>query len=111
MRQLRSLSRRTPEEPRRSTSPDVIWGADTSLAPMEWELRGVGESKHEWLDHGLGPRDARLAASCRNAGLLPSDLGLTVAGATVLDRITRGEPPREVARLVNQQRQGDRRTG
>ncbi|MSW63276.1 MAG: hypothetical protein F2825_00135 [Actinobacteria bacterium] len=85
--------------------------ASETMAPFEWAVRGVEEHKQAWLAHGLGPNDARLAAACQNAGLAPTDLALSVSGWTVLDRITHGEPPREVARLLARQREQQRDSG
>lgn len=85
--------------------------ASEAMAPFEWAVRGVEDHKQEWLDHGLGPRDARLARACQDAGLRPEDLGVDVSGWTVLDRITRGEAPRQVARLLARQRDTARDSG
>jgi hypothetical protein len=85
--------------------------ASEAMAPFEWAVRGVDNEKEDWLAHGLGPRDARLAAACRDAGLAPSDLKLALSGWTVLDRITRGEGPMHVARLLARQQEQDRHNG
>jgi hypothetical protein len=85
--------------------------ASEAMAPFEWAVRGVEDQRQDWLEHGLGPRDARIAEACQEAGLQPADLPVDVAGWTVLDRITRGEPPREVARLLRRQRDESRDSG
>lgn len=85
--------------------------ASEAMAPFEWAIRGVEDQKQEWLNHGLGPRDARVAQACQDARLHPADLSVSVSGWTVLDRITRGEAPRQVARLLARQREQDRDSG
>lgn len=85
--------------------------ASEAMAPFEWAVRGVEELRQDWLDHGLGLRDARIAQACQEAGLRPSDLSADVSGWTVLDRITRGEAPAQVARLLARQRNQSRNSG
>lgn len=124
--QLKAFSRREAPRPPRNTSPETVWHAEhetpdysaagsflasPAMAPFEWALRGVDDTKQAWLDHGLTDRDARIAEACLAAGLQPNDLAVAVSGWTVLDRITRGEAPKEVARLLDRQRQAERDLG
>ena len=124
--QIKAFSRREVARPRGRTSPDTVWHAEhetpdysaagsfvasPAMAPFEWALRGVDETKQAWLDHGLTDRDARIAEACLAAGLQPSDLTVAVSGWTVLERITRGEAPKEVARLLDRHRQAERGIG
>lgn len=102
---------RSGEDPLPDYSAAGAFRASEVMAPFEWGVRGVEDRRQDWLEHGLGPRDARIAQACQEVGLQPADLPVDVAGWTVLDRITRGEPPREVARLLQRQRDQARDSG
>lgn len=72
-----------------------------SFKDQEWAVRGIREVERDvWIAHGLSDRHARVAAECFEAGLRPQDLVRVVHGYSILHRVTRGEPPAQVARLL-----------
>lgn len=98
--------------PPNTPPPQASAGADYSAAgafepaetwrDLEWAIRGLSEVERDgWLAHGLEPRHARVAAACKAADMLPADLTRDVYGWTVLYRVTHGEDPSEVRRLMD----------
>ncbi len=77
--------------------------ASDAFRHLEWAARGIAEDEREvWLAAGLSERHGRVAARCHEAGLRPHDLARDVSGFTVLHRVTRGEDPVQVARLLRE---------
>lgn len=99
-RPTRHESRTTVDEPGDYSAAGAVEPSE-SMKHLEWKVRGIDDLQRDvWLAHGLSGRHARIAAECRDAGLTPADLGKDVAGFTVLHRVTHGEPPLEVCRLL-----------
>jgi hypothetical protein len=74
----------------------------------EWKLRGFTDSERDvWVASGLRTSQAKTAASLREAGLLPVDLGADLSGWTVLERLQKGEGAQAVARLLQTSRKSD----
>ena len=72
-----------------------------TMRHLEWAVRGLSDVERDvWLAHGLMERHASVAEACRDAGFQPADLARSVAGFSVLYRVTHGEPAAEVARLL-----------
>lgn len=75
--------------------------ASDAFAYESWKLYTFSEAERDvWIDSGLRPGQAKMAAALRDAGLRPGDLQTVVNGWTVLDRVTRGEGAQGVARLL-----------
>jgi len=97
-----------PNTPPPRLAPDGDYSAAGAFEPaeswkdLEWAIRGLSEVDRDgWLAHGLEPRHARVAAACKAANMLPADLSNEVYGWTVLYRVTHGENPSEVRRLMD----------
>ena len=75
--------------------------ASDAFAHESWKLYRFSQAERDvWIDSGLRPGQAKVAAALRDAGLRPSDLQTVVNGWTVLDRVTKGEGAQGVARLL-----------
>lgn len=93
---------------RRSESPQPL-GSRSDLSSLtmvdaSWTLHGFTSMERDaWTVH-LSERQAKDAATLRDAGFAPDDLGVNLHGWTVLIRIRSGETPREVKRLLDRYR-------
>lgn len=103
-RQAANYRSATPRDDPGDYSPAGAYEASESMKDHEWRIRGVSDAERDvWLAHGLASQQARIAAGCQEAGIRPADLTKDVNGFTVFHRITHGEPPDQVARLMARQ--------
>lgn len=82
--------------------------SDDASATMEdfaWEYHGFTRVERDAWCVYLRPGQAEYAARLRDAGFLPDDLGVVVAGWSVWRRIRAGESMAEVKRLLDSHRQ------
>lgn len=75
--------------------------ASPAMELESWKLFGFTEVERDaWIAHGLGPGQVKDAVSCREAGLMPTDLSKKLEGWTVEKRLQAAERPADVVRLL-----------
>lgn len=84
------------------TSSDLC---SLTMVDASWALLGFTPAEKDAWTVYLSDRQAQDAATLRNAGFAPDDLGVVLFGWTVLRRIRSGETPREVKRLLERYRE------
>ena len=90
----------TPDKKADDYSAAQAYHPSPTFEDLEWKVRGICETGRDvWLSHGLKSNQARIAAGCIEARILPSDLASDVHGFTILFRVTHGESPAGVARI------------
>lgn len=93
-------SRRDEDEFAMATRSD----ASPTFAFEEWKLRGFTEFDRDvWMAAGLRSGQARTAATLRDRGVLPADLGRDLSGWTLLQRLQKGEGAEAISRLFKAQ--------
>lgn len=69
-----------------------------------WTLYGFSPTDRDAWRVFLADGQAKQAARLRAAGFIPEDLAIEIQGWTVHKRLRGGESPRDVKRLLDQQR-------
>jgi hypothetical protein len=78
------------------------WGSteflvSASFESASWKLCGFSETERDvWMDAGLPSNGARLAQAVLSAGITPTDLGVLIEGATVVERLLEQAPVQAV---------------
>lgn len=111
LRALAWLRWTPPPRPRRPTvaAParrrSQLRSSNSAVDP--WHQAGFTLTEQDvWLAHGLTPHDARLAATCRDAGLTPASLHQRIDGRTVHDLLRDGQHVAAVAARLRSPHQG-----
>lgn len=102
----RDSGTRVVKSPDRSVGlGDPAQDASVTMEDFAWTYHGFSRIERDAWCVYLRSGQAEYAARLRNAGFLPDDLGVEVAGWSVWRRIRAGEPMAEVKRLLDRHRQ------
>ena len=84
----------------RETTDDVAM----AWASASWSFFGfAGVEKDAWIAAGVQTTQAKKASLFREAGLLPSDLGKTLHGWSVIRRLNADESPRDIRQMLDRE--------